>query len=108
MVSYAPMKLRGEEKVTDKKSTGRRRGGANTPVETTPNVSLSSQSRSSLLSLNEKPDVFTLDEVAAFARITRKTLYNLIIKGQGPLGRRLGNQWRFLKEDVKNWIAGRR
>jgi excisionase family DNA binding protein len=50
----------------------------------------------------------TLDEVAAFLRMPRKTLYAWRAKGSGPAGFRVGRHVRYRWADVAAWLEEQR
>jgi excisionase family DNA binding protein len=45
----------------------------------------------------------TLEEVADYLRVTRKTIYRLLEKGFIP-SLRVGHQWRFDKDSIDTWL----
>lgn len=49
--------------------------------------------------------LMTLEEVARYLRLHRSTVYRLAGEGLIP-GFKVGNQWRFAKERVDQWMAG--
>jgi excisionase family DNA binding protein len=49
-------------------------------------------------------DLITLEEVADYLRVTRKTIYRLLEKGEIP-ARRVGHQWRFDKPSIDSWLC---
>jgi excisionase family DNA binding protein len=49
-------------------------------------------------------DVLTLSEIAAFLRITEADVQRLVREQRLP-GRRIGEDWRFLKSAVEHWLA---
>lgn len=49
--------------------------------------------------------MMTLQEVATYLRLHRSTVYRLAREGMIP-GFKVGNQWRFSKERVDQWMAG--
>lgn len=51
-------------------------------------------------------DILTLEEVAGYLRVTKRTLYRLVQKGQLPAFK-LGGVWRFHREELNRWIAER-
>jgi len=58
----------------------------------------------------EKKDsaqIMTVEEVAAFLKLSKITVYKLVKKGQIP-GFRVGNSWRFRKEDIYEIISKQR
>jgi excisionase family DNA binding protein len=50
------------------------------------------------------PSVLTVDEVAALLRVNRKTVYELIGRGEIPGARRLGRALRFSRDAVLDWL----
>jgi excisionase family DNA binding protein len=52
------------------------------------------------------PEVLTVDQAAALLQLSPKTVKRLAGKGRVP-GRRVGNQWRFGRQPLMEWVAGR-
>ena len=50
-------------------------------------------------------DVLTLDEAAAYLKVSTSTLYKLLQSGRIP-ARKLGRRWRFAREDLEAWLRG--
>lgn len=50
------------------------------------------------------PPVMTVDEVAAYLRIPRASVYKLAQKGRIP-GQKVGRHWRFRRETIDQWLA---
>ena len=48
--------------------------------------------------------VMTLDELAAYLKISKSTIYKLAQNGRLP-GQKIGKQWRFAKQAIDNWLA---
>ncbi len=48
-------------------------------------------------------EVLTLDEVAKYLRLPKKTIEQQAIYGKIP-GRRIEKSWRFLKEGIDRWL----
>ena len=48
--------------------------------------------------------LLTVKEVAKLLRLSPQTLYTMLNDGDIP-AIRVGNQWRFDNESLKNWIA---
>ena len=48
-------------------------------------------------------DLMTLDEVAAYLRLSKDTAYRMVQKGNLPASK-VGVQWRFRKADVDKWL----
>lgn len=49
-------------------------------------------------------EILTLDEVAAYLKAGKKTVYRLVQQGQVP-GFKLGGTWRFRRTELDRWIA---
>ena len=49
-------------------------------------------------------EILTLDEVAAYLKAGKKTVYRLSQQGQIP-GFKLGGTWRFRRSELDRWIA---
>ena len=51
-------------------------------------------------------DILTLDEVAAYLKAGKRTVYRLAANGKLPAFK-LGGTWRFRRGDLDKWIASR-
>ena len=51
-------------------------------------------------------DILTLDEVAAYLKAGKRTIYRLAASGEIPAFK-LGGTWRFRRGDLDKWIASR-
>jgi PTS system nitrogen regulatory IIA component len=51
-------------------------------------------------------EIMTIEEVAAYLRVSERTVYDWAQKGELP-GGKLGTTWRFKREDVENWVNSR-
>lgn len=51
-------------------------------------------------------EVLTLDEVAAYLKTGKRTVYLLSAEGRLP-GFKLGGTWRFRRSDLDKWIAAK-
>jgi len=49
--------------------------------------------------------ILTVDELAAFLRVDRKSIYSAIHAGKMPGARRLGRTWRISLAAVLKWMA---
>jgi len=47
--------------------------------------------------------LMTIDEVAAYMRVSRFTVYRLA-KEQAIPASKIGRQWRFHKEEIDQWV----
>ena len=52
------------------------------------------------------PDVLTVPQLAEWMQVDEQAIQELAEKGELP-GRRLGGEWRFAREAVLAWLAGR-
>ncbi|MFO0556238.1 MAG: helix-turn-helix domain-containing protein [Polyangiaceae bacterium] len=48
-------------------------------------------------------DVLTLDEVADYLQLGKRSVYRLVNSGELP-GRKVLGRWRFHVRDVENWL----
>ncbi len=48
-------------------------------------------------------DILTLDEVAAYLKAGKRTIYRLAASGEIPAFK-LGGTWRFSHRDIETWI----
>ena len=49
-------------------------------------------------------EILTIDEVAAYLKAGKKTVYRLAQKGEIP-SFKLGGTWRFRRTELSRWIA---
>lgn len=57
--------------------------------------------------MSDQPDeILTIDEVAAFLKAGKRTVYRLAASGKLPAFK-LGGTWRFRCSDLDKWIASR-
>ncbi len=49
-------------------------------------------------------EILTLDEVAAYMKAGKRTVYRLAAEGKLPAFK-LGGMWRFRRSDLEMWIA---
>lgn len=47
--------------------------------------------------------MMTVDEVADYLRVTKKTIYRLLVRGKIP-ATKVGNQWRFSRKAIDRWL----
>jgi excisionase family DNA binding protein len=47
--------------------------------------------------------LMTLEELASYLRVTKKTIYRLLERGHIP-ARKVGRQWRFDKASIDTWL----
>ncbi len=54
--------------------------------------------------MDEKPgDVLTIEELSAYLKIPRSTLYKLVWEGRIP-SQKVGHHWRFRREAIDRWL----
>lgn len=51
-------------------------------------------------------DVLTIDELAAYLKIPKSTLYKLVREGSVPC-QKVGKHWRFHKDAIDAWLKQR-
>jgi excisionase family DNA binding protein len=47
--------------------------------------------------------LMTVGEVADYLRVTKKTIYRLLVRGKIP-ATKVGNQWRFNQRAIDKWL----
>jgi len=52
-------------------------------------------------------ELLTLEELSRYLKISKPTLYKMVEKGRIP-ALKIGNQWRFKKEDINRWVEKQR
>ncbi len=50
--------------------------------------------------------IFTLDEVASYLKVGKRTVYRLVSEGKIPAFK-VGGTWRFRQTELDQWIASR-
>ena len=54
--------------------------------------------------MDEKPGaVMTIEELSAYLKIPKSTLYKLVREGKVP-SQKVGRHWRFRKEAIDRWL----
>lgn len=53
---------------------------------------------------DETGEIFTLDDVAAYLKVGKRTVYRLAAAKKIPAFK-VGGTWRFRKADIEAWIA---
>ena len=54
--------------------------------------------------MDEEPgDVLTIEELSAYLKIPKSTLYKLVREGKVPC-QKIGRHWRFRKEAIDRWL----
>ena len=48
-------------------------------------------------------EVLTIDELSAYLKISKSTLYKLVREGKVPC-QKVGRHWRFRKETIDRWL----
>lgn len=57
--------------------------------------------------MSDQPnEILTIDEVAAYLKAGKRTVYRLAANGKLPAFK-LGGTWRFRRGDLDQWIASR-
>lgn len=51
-------------------------------------------------------DILTIEEVAAYLRVSERTVYDWANKGEIPCGK-IGTTWRFKRADIERWVDER-
>lgn len=50
--------------------------------------------------------IMTISELAKYLRLNASTVYHMVRAGQIPASK-IGYQWRFRKDTIDDWIAGK-
>ncbi len=54
--------------------------------------------------MEEKPgEVLTIEELAAYLKISKSTLYKIVREGKIP-SQKVGRHWRFRKKAIDHWL----
>ena len=53
--------------------------------------------------VRKQGEVFTIDELAAYLKIPKSTLYKLVREGKVP-SQKVGRHWRFHKGAIEDWL----
>jgi len=51
----------------------------------------------------ESDDIWTIDTLAEYLKISKSTLYKLVQNGRLP-GQKVGKRWRFHKGAIDDWL----
>jgi excisionase family DNA binding protein len=51
-------------------------------------------------------ELMTIDELAEYLRVKKRTIYDWLKKGKIPAIKTVG-QWRFSKQKIQEWLATR-
>ena len=49
------------------------------------------------------PQVMTVDQVAAYLQLSKRTVYNMAAAGEMPAAK-VGDQWRFFRPEIDRWL----
>ena len=49
-------------------------------------------------------DIMTVDEVAEYLKVSKKSIYRLVKSGKLP-AKKVLNKWRFRRELIQEWIS---
>ncbi len=52
-------------------------------------------------------EILTIDELAAYLKVPKSTLYMLAREGKVP-STKVGRHWRFQKRAIDRWLEGKR
>lgn len=51
----------------------------------------------------KRDEIMTMDELAAYLKISKSTLYKLAVENKLP-GTKIGKRWRFHKDAIDAWV----
>jgi excisionase family DNA binding protein len=57
------------------------------------------------MNMSEYPEIMTMEQAADLLQVSVRTLQRMVKTGDIP-GRRVGRQWRFDREQLKEWVRG--
>jgi excisionase family DNA binding protein len=57
--------------------------------------------------MKKTDDVFDIDELAAYLKIPKSTVYKLVREGKIP-AQKVGRHWRFHREAIVYWLGNRK
>ena len=49
------------------------------------------------------PDILTVEEIALYLKVTERSIYGLLSKGEIPAFK-VGGSWRFKRKEIEGWI----
>jgi excisionase family DNA binding protein len=52
---------------------------------------------------SSQPEILTIDELSAYLRISKSSLYKLAQQGKLP-GQKVGRHWRFHRAAIDEWL----
>ena len=55
--------------------------------------------------MDEYPMILTLEQAAEMLQLSARTVQRMVSKGKMP-GRRIGGQWRFDRDQLREWVRG--
>ena len=54
--------------------------------------------------VGELPQVMTVDQVASYLQIGKRTIYAMAAAGEIPAAK-VGDQWRFFRPEIDRWLT---
>jgi excisionase family DNA binding protein len=55
--------------------------------------------------MSDYPEILTMEQAADLLQVSVRTLQRMVKTGDVP-GRRVGRQWRFDRDQLKEWVRG--
>jgi excisionase family DNA binding protein len=55
--------------------------------------------------MSDQPEILTLQQAAEYLQVSERTILRAHKEGRVP-GRQLGSQWRFDRQQLREWIRG--
>jgi excisionase family DNA binding protein len=55
--------------------------------------------------MSKLPEILTLEQTAQFLQVSTRTVQRMVKEGRMP-GRQVGGQWRFDREQLREWVRG--
>jgi excisionase family DNA binding protein len=57
------------------------------------------------LIMGDYPEIMTIDQAAEMLQVSTRTVHRMVKQGKMP-GRQVGSQWRFEREQLREWVRG--
>ncbi len=55
--------------------------------------------------MQDLPDILTMEQAADMLQVSTRTIQRMVKSGEIP-GRQVGSQWRFDREQLRQWVRG--
>ena len=55
--------------------------------------------------MSDYPEIMTMDQAAEMLQVSTRTVHRMVKQGKMP-GQQVGSQWRFEREQLREWVRG--